>query len=154
MKKAFFIVGGVGIVLLIFSFVRMFSGPTSASPQPHSPVSASMEAQLRPDAEVRATIHRACYACHSNNPENPWYAGVWPISSFVTADRQTGSARLNFSEWDRLSPEMSKIRLNDACVMMSQDKMPLWYYRPFHPMSGVSSREVQHFCDWVKGLPE
>ena len=53
-----------------------------------------------------------------------------------------GRARLDFSEWDRLSPEMSKIRLMDSCRMMTEGKMPVWYYRPMHPMTSTPDPAV------------
>lgn len=136
---------GVILVLLLLSH--------SAEPlgtQLRNPRSASMEVELGADSQIKNTVHRACYDCHSDQPRDPWYGHVWPASHLVRSDQRIGTARLNFSEWDRLSPEMSKIRLMDACTTMREDRMPLWYYRPFHPDAHLSEQEVQHFCAWAQ----
>jgi hypothetical protein len=150
MKKKAFILGGV-VAIAIILIVLSLSRPTeNGAAQSHTPRSASMDVALGADPQIRDTIHRACYDCHSDRPRYPWYANVWPSSKLVQRDRRTALARLDFSQWDRLSPEMSKIRLMDACAMMSGDKMPLWYYRPFHPQAHLSQQEVQHFCAWAQ----
>jgi hypothetical protein len=110
----------------------------------------SMVSRLHPDAQVAGMIHRACYNCHSDQPALPWYAGIWPASALIRYDRERAQARLNFSEWDRLSSEMSRIRLLDACGMISAGRMPLWYYRPLHPEARLSPEEVRHFCAWAR----
>ena len=78
-------------------------------------------------------LHESCYNCHSEEGDWPWYAHFWPASKLIQMDVHDGRALLDFSEWDRLSPEMSKIRLLDSCHMMTSGKMPVSYFRPMHP---------------------
>jgi uncharacterized membrane protein len=132
------------VILLVFH-----SSSSAIAGQPYSPPSASMEVMLKADPQIKNTIHRVCFNCHSDQPKYPWYASIWPSSLLIQHDRQKALARLNFSQWDRLSPEMSRIRLLDACTMMTEGKMPLWYYRPFHFEARLSSQEIQHFCAWA-----
>jgi len=151
MRRTWLVLGGA--VTLIAAFVLVLHSSSNASmAQTRSPRLASMEVMLGADPQVKSTIHRACYNCHSDQPQYPWYASVWPSSSLVHNDRQTALARLNFSQWDRLTPEMSKIRLLDACAMMTDNKMPLWYYRPLHPEARLNAQEVQHFCAWAHSM--
>lgn len=49
--------------------------------------------------QVLAT--RACAACHSNQPNLPWYTNVAPVSWLTQYQVDTGRAALNYSEWDR-----------------------------------------------------
>ncbi|MGC9292124.1 MAG: heme-binding domain-containing protein [Acidobacteriaceae bacterium] len=123
-------------------------------PSVANPPGSSMEARLHPDQQIADTVHRACYNCHSDQPKVPWYGHLWPSSYFVRNDQMRGMARLNFSEWDRLGPEMSKIRLMDSCTMMQQGKMPPWYYTPAHPESHLDADAVSHFCEWARQQPE
>jgi ABC-type transport system involved in multi-copper enzyme maturation permease subunit len=44
---------------------------------------------------------RACAACHSNQPNLPWYTNVAPISWLAQYQVDAGRSALNFSEWDR-----------------------------------------------------
>lgn len=124
-----------------------------AIPPTQNPPGASMEAMLHPDQQITDTVHRACYNCHSDSPKVPWYGQFWPASHFVRKDQLRGMARLNFSEWDRLDQEMSRVRLMDSCIMMQQGKMPPWYYTPAHPESHLSGADVAHFCEWAQQQP-
>jgi len=151
MRRTWMMLSGA-IIVVAAVLVAGCSSNNIPAPETRSPRSSSMEVMLGADPQVRSTVHRACYNCHSDQPRYPWYASVWPSSSLVHSDRQTALARLNFSQWDRLSPEMSKIRLLDACAMMTDNKMPLWYYRPLHPEARLSAQEVQHFCAWAHSL--
>ena len=44
---------------------------------------------------------RACFDCHSNDTDWPWYSYVAPVSWLVVGDILSGREELNFSEWDR-----------------------------------------------------
>jgi Haem-binding domain len=115
---------------------------------------ATIDARLHPPAPVQALLHQSCYNCHSEQGERPWYGKVWPASVLLQNDVRDGRARLDFSEWDRLSPEMSKIRLLDSCRMMRESKMPVWYYRPLHPSTSTPDpAAVDAFCQWAQTQP-
>jgi len=122
-------------------------------PLPPVRASADISQVAHPPAVVMATLHHDCYNCHSDRPELPWYGYVWPASSQIQDDIHRASARLNFSEWDQLSPEMARIRSLQACMMVSGNKMPLWYYKPMHPGSTVTAQQATVLCDWARGLP-
>lgn len=44
---------------------------------------------------------RACFDCHSNEVEWPWYTNVAPMSWLVLGHVEEGREELNFSEWGR-----------------------------------------------------
>ena len=52
-------------------------------------------------AETRALAVDACFDCHSNTTEWPWYAQIAPVSWTIWYDVTEGREALNFSEWDR-----------------------------------------------------
>ncbi|HWZ52483.1 MAG TPA: heme-binding domain-containing protein [Granulicella sp.] len=116
--------------------------------------SATLDARLHPSAQVSTMLHQSCYNCHSEQGERPWYSKLWPASVLLEKDVDDARARLDFSEWDRLSPEMSKIRLLDSCRMMKENKMPVWYYRPMHPTTATPDpNTVTAFCEWAQTQP-
>jgi hypothetical protein len=51
--------------------------------------------------ETRAAVKTACFDCHSNETQWPWYAKVAPASWVMQHDVEAGRARLNFSDWRR-----------------------------------------------------
>lgn len=148
MRKMPWVLGITFVVLLLVFQVNRPDydlNPTSAE--------ASMEAQLHPGARVQHMLQRSCYSCHSAQTAIPWYGHVWPASQVMQNDVRGGRARLDFSNWSNLSPEMSQIRLLSACNAMRSSEMPLWYYRPMHPGSKPKSEDVETFCSWVQSLP-
>lgn len=65
---------------------------------------ANPAAQREPawdSAYTRELAVRACFDCHSNRTEWPWYAAIAPVSWLVQRDVDDGRRTLNFSEWDR-----------------------------------------------------
>ncbi len=114
------------------------------------PETASFDARVHPNPHIQTMLHQSCYNCHSAQGEDPWYGHVWPASRMLQDDVRRGRARLDFSTWGNLSPEMSAIRLHDACRMMRESKMPVWYYRPLHPASVPKPEDVDEFCAWAQ----
>ena len=51
--------------------------------------------------ETRAVVERACFDCHSNETNWPWYSKVAPVSWLMQHDVDAARAKLNFSEWRR-----------------------------------------------------
>ena len=134
-------------VVLIFLLAQLHRPDYDRTPVQ---AAATFDARMHPDVHRRNMLHKSCYNCHSAEGENPWYAHVWPTSQFLEDDVRRGRARLDFSNWSDLSPEMSAIRLRDACRMMQESKMPLWYYRPMHPGSTPKQEDVATFCAWAQ----
>lgn len=85
---------------------------------------------------TRALAKRACFDCHSNETEWPWYSYIAPVSWLVQDDVQEGRSKLNFSEWNRPQKEA-----DEAAEQVQKGKMPLWFYLPLHPQAQLSSAE-------------
>ena len=99
---------GIG-VLLVTLIVSQFIQPERTNP-PADPA-ASFEAVAKPPREVAAVFGRACGDCHSNQTVWPWYSRISPVSWLVVGDVKEGRAKLNFSQWNIYSPEMTRIKL-------------------------------------------
>ena len=78
----------------------------------------------------------ACYDCHSNLTEWPWYSQVAPVSWLVYSDVQEGREKLNFSEWDRPQEEADEI-----AEAVRGGSMPPLQYKPLHPAGRLSDAE-------------
>jgi hypothetical protein len=148
MRRILWIIGALVVVVLVA--MQMHRPNFDLTPVD---AAATLDAQLHPDAGISTTLHKACYNCHSAEARIPWYGHVWPTSQLIQNDVRMGRARLDFSNWANLSPEMSRIRLQSSCSMMQQSKMPLWYYRPMHLGAAPKAEEVAAFCNWVQSLP-
>ena len=51
---------------------------------------------------IMKVFRNACFNCHSNETEWPWYGKVAPFSWLVARDVNRGREALNFSTWNRL----------------------------------------------------
>ncbi|MEJ2596202.1 MAG: heme-binding domain-containing protein, partial [bacterium] len=52
---------------------------------------------------IAGIFRAACYDCHSNETNYPWYSHVAPVSWLVTRDIRIGRENMNFSDWESLS---------------------------------------------------
>jgi hypothetical protein len=89
-----------------------------------------------PDPTVRALAVRACFDCHSDETNWPWYSNIAPASWLLQSDVQRGRSILNFSEWDR--PQR---RLGEVAEALREGEMPPAYYRLMHPAANLSASE-------------
>ena len=121
-----------------------FAQPDRTNP-PSDPA-GSFEAVVRPSPRAAAIIQRACQDCHSNQTVWPWYSRVAPMSWLVADDVKEGRAKLNLSEWNRLSPEMSQRRMLAICKEVKEGEMPLWQYRAIHADSKLTASDVSALC--------
>lgn len=89
-------------------------------------------------ATTRDLAKRACYDCHSNETQWPWYSHVAPVSWLVQRDVDEGREKLNFSEWDKPQKEA-----HEAAEAVREGEMPMWIYLPTHPEARLTDAEKQ-----------
>ena len=133
-------IGAVAAGLIVAQFIQ----PGRSNP-PADP-SASFEAVAKPPREVAGIIERACGDCHSNRTVWPWYGHIAPVSWLVASDVNEGRSKLNFSQWNIYSPEMTRIKLDKICQEVKKGEMPPWYFLPMHPEAKVMPAEVSALC--------
>lgn len=82
--------------------------------------------------ETRSLVMSACFDCHSNETEWPWYANVAPFSWLVQGDLDEGRAVLNFSEW---GPGQEA---DEVVEVVQEGETPPFSYGLTHPGSRLS----------------
>jgi mono/diheme cytochrome c family protein len=80
-------------------------------------------------ARTRELAVGACYDCHSNLTEWPWYSNVAPVSWLVYSDVQEGREKLNFSR---------------------EGSMPPLQYKPLHPAGRLSDAEREELARGIE----
>ncbi len=88
---------------------------------------------------TRTLARQACFDCHSNITEYPWYSNVAPVSWLLQRDVEDGRKVLDFSEWNR--PQDTDLAA--VAESLEEDEMPPWYYRLLHEDSRLSALERQ-----------
>lgn len=101
----------VFIIVLLIAAIQFV--PVSRSNPP-------VETEIAVPDNVKSVLKRACYDCHSNEVKWPWYSYVAPVSWLVAYDVKEGREELNFSTWNRYSPEKSNKKITKITMMTDE----------------------------------
>jgi mono/diheme cytochrome c family protein len=116
---------GVFLVIQVIPYGRDHTNPpATAEPAWDSPKTRSLAAA-------------ACFDCHSNETEWPWYTNVAPMSWLIQHDVDEGRSALNFTEWDR--PQDAE----DVGEVIREGEMPPWTYTILHSGARLSDAEKE-----------
>lgn len=154
-------------MLAVFLLIQAVPyGRSHTNPGPHSepPWDSPRTRELAVDA---------CYDCHSNRTEWPWYSYVAPASWLVQHDVDAGRKKLNFSDWERFQEKRrekaarerakewtektrKKEKVDELLKVVLDEEMPLWCYVIAHPDASLSETERQELARGLArtfGLP-
>ena len=92
-------------------------------------------------SQTRELADRACFDCHSNEVEWPWYSHVAPVSWLVQHDVEEGRQYLNFSEWGTGGREAEEGE--ELAESILDGEMPLPIFLVTHPEARLSESEKQ-----------
>ena len=130
--------GALFLLLQVVPFGRMPSNPpVTGEPAWDSP-------------QTRALAVRACFDCHSNETEEPWYSNVAPISWAISDHVESGRSKLNFSEFDKPQEDADK-----SAEITEDGGMPPGYYTRFglHSTAELSDAEVAQLVAGLRATP-
>jgi hypothetical protein len=96
-------------------------------------------------SQTRTLAVDACYACHSNETEWPWYSQIAPVSWLTAHDVNDGRTRLNFSDWNR-----NYASIHDIAEVIQSGEMPPWYYTLMHPEAKLSDQEKAQLIEGLQ----
>lgn len=99
--------------------------------------------------ENRLLIESACYDCHSNTTDYPWYFRPQPLGWWLKGHVKGGRSKLNFSEWGSLSAEDRNHALHECAEVLENNRMPLSSYTKLHSEAKLSEEQraalIKHF---------
>jgi len=135
-KRVALILGGVLALFLILQIIPVWAlktnPPVQREPQWDSP-------------QTRALAQRACFDCHSNETQWPWYTNVAPVSWLIIMDTIQGRQHLNFSEWG-----LQRAEVDEVDREISRGDMPPANYILLHPGAALSAAEKQQLIDGLQ----
>lgn len=102
-------------------------------------------------ASVLASLKKACYDCHSNETQWPWYSQIAPVSWWTANHVAEGRQHLNFSTFGQLPPDEQAKTLEEASEALREGEMPLSSYVWMHPQAQLSGPEKQALLAWLSG---
>ena len=142
------------IVYGIIAFFFLIQFVPSDLPENKDDISNDITLTERAPDEVKMILSKACYDCHSNQTNYPWYSYVAPVSWLIAKDTRLGREELNFSEWKELSKRKKIKMLNDMAEEIEKRKMPLKIYTIMHQDAVLSEEEIRTITDWTSSVSD
>jgi len=134
---------GVGALLIVAQAIRPMNNRGSVAGPNHL-------SQLAPiPAEIDAILQRACYDCHSNATNYPWYANIQPVGWWLEQHVRDGKKHLNFSEFTTYPLKRATRRLEEVAEEVREHKMPLPSYTWMHPEAKLTDAEIDTLAGWA-----
>ena len=129
--------------------IGLFAALLLAQLVPVARTNPPVEKSVDAPAEVVAVLKRACYDCHSNETVWPAYSRIAPISWLVVRDVNEGREAVNYSTWDRYSPEEKAELREETWEELEEGEMPLPLYPILHRSARLSDVDLQLVRSWA-----
>jgi hypothetical protein len=99
---------------------------------------------------VLTLLKNACYDCHSNNTDYPWYSNIQPMGSLIAYHKKQAKNELNFSEFGAYSQRRQLSKLDGIANSLKDDIMPLKSYKIMHRPAQLSAAEKSLLVNWAQ----
>jgi hypothetical protein len=85
-------------------------------------------------ADVKALVDKSCISCHSSDGSG------------------MAASRVNFTTWEKYTPEKQASKADDICAIITKGKMPPKKFISSHPDAVLSDADKKIICDWAQSL--
>ncbi len=99
---------------------------------------------------VQAALKNACYDCHSNNTDYPWYSDIQPFGWLMANHIKQGKEALNYSEFGSYSPRRQLSKLDGIANSIRDGIMPLSSYKLMHKDAQLNTNEKTLIIKWAQ----
>lgn len=135
------------LALVVIFLLLQLANPARTNP----PVVRDISANTPVPTDVSASLHAACYDCHSYESKWPWYAHIAPVSILVVGDVNEGRDNMNFSEWPDDTAHIAK-RLDHIHDVLEAGEMPPKKYTLMHSEARLTDAQRKAIMDWSDSL--
>ena len=142
MKKK--IIVALLVVLILIQFVRV------DKKNPPVELQNDFITLTNPPDEISILLKTACYDCHSNETEYPWYFNLAPVSWWAKDHINDGRKHLNYSIWGTYKPERQAHKLEEMYSEVEEREMPLLSYTIVHVDAKLTSGQITALTEWLK----
>lgn len=111
---------------------------------------ADMLEVLEADAAFSSMVKDACYDCHSNETEYPWYGSIKPISWWLEGHVEHGRGEMNFSTWTSMDADDQKHALKECAEKVEKKEMPLTPFLITHPEARITEEQRAQIAAWMR----
>jgi hypothetical protein len=99
---------------------------------------------------VLNVLKNACYDCHSNNTDYPWYSNIQPMAWIMAHHIKQAKKQLNFSDFGSYSQRRKISRLDGIANSIKDDIMPLKSYKIMHKSAQLNTDEKSILIKWAQ----
>ena len=99
---------------------------------------------------VLTQLKNACYDCHSNNTDYPWYSNIQPMGWLMAYHIKEAKNQLNFSEFGSYTQRRQLSKLDGIANSLKDDIMPLKSYKMIHKNTQLSTEGKALLINWAK----
>lgn len=131
---------------LLIIFVLFIAAQIIQTPR-DNPISDPQK-EIQAPKEVHAVLKKACYDCHSNQVQYPWYANVAPVSWMISRHVNTARQWVNFSVWEDYTQAEKEKKLKEI-FRAAYAAMPLSSYMAMHEKANITMEERKLIRDWT-----
>ncbi len=103
---------------------------------------------------VQNILRTACYDCHSNNTNYPWYNYVQPAAWMLANHIKHGKKDLNFSDFGSYPARKQQSKLKAIASQIKDGEMPLYSYTIIHKNARLSKEEKSLIIDWAQNAKD
>lgn len=113
-------------------------------------LSRSIEVKNPMPANVKASFQKACYDCHSNNTNYPWYAEIQPVGWYLTNHVRDGKRHLNFDEFMTYDAKKADHKMEELIESQTEGWMPMESYTLIHKEAVLTVDEKNAIIAYAK----
>ena len=96
-------------------------------------------------SSVHQSLNDACYDCHSNSTNYPWYFNIQPVGLMMNRHITEGREELNFSNFD-INPD----KMKEIAEVIEENEMPLKSYRMLHKKARLDDTRKKELIHWAE----
>lgn len=100
--------------------------------------------------QTRELMVDACFACHSNEVDWPWYSNIAPFSWVITHHVDEGRERINYSEF-----ATGQRHSDETIEVIREGGMPPYYFTigGLHPEAKLTDAQITELVDGLRQTP-
>ncbi|MGV3637622.1 MAG: heme-binding domain-containing protein [Flavobacteriales bacterium] len=129
--------------LLAIAVVAQFFQPDRSTP-PVDPANDMLVMTAAPK-DIKALVQGACYDCHSDQSNYPWYSYVTPVNFWLQDHINEGREKMNFSRWN---VSAAQEHAHECGEEIQEGEMPLDSYTWAHGEARLDAAQRTRLASW------
>lgn len=134
------------VILIIIQFFRPEKNFTTADPV-HD-IATKYDVPMG----VLMNLYDACYDCHSNYTNYPWYYNIQPVGWWMAYHIKTAHKHVNFSEFATYSPKKAAKAFHEIYEVADEHTMPIPSYLLMHDKAHLTDEQYKRLADWAQKM--